>query len=102
VAFDEGEEFADEEILVAHFAVARVDVEAAVGAGRDDQEFADLLLLPHVFDEVPAALGEQGLRVFSEAVEEIENGKFARVTGFVAGRQEDAVGDGVLEDCAGR
>src|SRR5271165_7228741 len=50
MAFYKRQKLADEKILVTHFAVARIDVKAAVRAGSDDQEFPDLLLLPQILD----------------------------------------------------
>lgn len=73
-AVDEGDEFANEKIFVADVAVAGVDVEARVGVWRDNQEFADFMLLPEVFDDIPAARRNEELFVAAEAVKKIEDG----------------------------
>lgn len=98
---DEGNEFTDEEIFVADAAVAGVDVEAGAGVGRDDEEFADLVLLPKVLDEIPAAGVDEELFVAAEAVKKIENGVAARFGGVVARRKDGAVANIVAKDFAG-
>lgn len=102
VALDVGDEFANEEILVADFGVAGIDVEAAASVGRDDEKFGDLLLLPEVFDHVEAAGIDQHLRIAAEAVKPVKDGIALRGLRIVRRRQDDAVGNGAAEDFAGR
>lgn len=98
---DEGNEFADEEIFVADAAVMGVDVEGGAGIGRDDQEFADFVLLPKILDEIPAAGSDEELFVAAEAVKEVKNGIATRLAGVVARRKDGAVANVVAEDSAG-
>ena len=101
VRLDVGQEFADEEILVADAGVARVDVKGAAGAGRDDQELGDFLLLVQILDHIQAAAGDELLGVAAQAVKEVEDGIAAGFVGIVGGRKNHAVGNGVAEDLAG-
>lgn len=101
VNFDEGQKFADEEILVADAAVARIDVERAAGAGSDDEEVVDFAMLPEVFDHVEAAGIDEELGVAAETVEEIKDGITAGGVRVVGGRKDHAIGDGVAEYFAG-
>ncbi len=91
MSLDEGHEFLHQEILVALASVARIDEEGAVPIGRDDQEFADLLLIPQILNQIPAARVEQGLLILAETVQEIEHGIAARLLRIVAGRQQHAI-----------
>lgn len=101
-AVDERDEFADEEIFVASATVAGVDVEAGVGVRCDDEKFADFLLLPEVFDEIPAAGGDEKLFVAAQSVEKIEHGIVAGFGRVVAGRKDGAVANVAGEDLAVR
>src|SRR5690348_4480038 len=101
VALDERKKFAEEEIFVADVAVTRIDVEAGAGSGRGDEEFVELLFLPGVFDEIPAAGMEEHLLVIAEAVKEIENWKFARLVRVIGGRKKDTVWNGAVKYFAG-
>src|SRR5580704_10921746 len=73
VAFDEGKEFANEEIFVAHMSVPGIDVEGASGGGRGDDEFADFAAVPQILNEIPASGADQGLLVTAESVEIVED-----------------------------
>src|SRR5579863_3662336 len=101
MTFDEGQKFADEEVLVADAAVSGVDVEGAAGAGRDDEEVGDLAVLPEVLDHVEAAGIDEELRVAAETVEEVEDRIATGFVRVVGGREDHAVGNGVAEDFAG-
>lgn len=109
-AFDEREEFAQKEVLVTEFAVARVDVKAGCARGSGNEEFLEAAFFAEILDEVPAAGVEERLLVVAEAVEEIENREVARFVGIKAGRQKDTIwhrasknfaGNGVALDAAG-
>ena len=50
VFFDEGKKFLEQEIFVAIFAIAGVDVEAGVAVGSDDEEILELVFVAQVFD----------------------------------------------------
>ena len=100
-AFDEGEKFLQEKILVTDFAVAGVDVETGAAGGSGDEEILEAAFFAEIFDEVPSAGVNKGLLVIAEAVEEIENGEAARFVGIKAGRQKNAVRNGAGEDFAG-
>src|ERR1700674_1270128 len=89
--FDEGKEFAQKKILVANFAVARVDVKAGFAGGSGDEEIFEASFFTQVFDKVPGASMDEGLLVVAEAVKEIENGKAPQFVGVKAGRQKQAV-----------
>jgi|ERR1700674_354798 len=99
--FDLGKKFLEEKILVTKAAIARVDVEAGASIRRDDEEITELMPLPEVLDKIEAAGMNEHLLVVAEAVKKIENGIAARLFRVVAGRQKDAVSDGVAEDFAG-
>ena len=73
-----GDEFADEEIFVMHAPVFGVDVERSVGFRRDDDKFAHLLLLPHIFNNLPAAAGDQKTLVAAKAMQKIKHWELLR------------------------
>src|SRR5487761_525736 len=99
-AFDERQKFADEEILVTLAAVARIDVEAGVGVGRDDEKFAELMLFPKIFDQIPSAGADEHLFVLAESVKKIEHRIAPRLAPVVTGRQNCAVANRVAENFA--
>jgi len=101
VGGDEGKKFAQKEIFVTALAVEGVDVEAGAPRGSSDEEFLEKAFVAEIFDEVPGAGVKKGLFVVAEAMEEIQNREAAGFVGVKAGRQKNAVGDGVREDFAG-
>ncbi len=101
VLFDVGKKFLEEEILVAIFTVARVDVETGAAVGSGDEEVLEFLFVAHVFDEIPEAGVDEELFVVAEAVEGIENGEFFGFVGVEGRWEDDAVGDGAGEDFGG-
>jgi hypothetical protein len=100
-AFDERKKFLQEKILVAGFAVARVDVKAGFARWSGNEEILEAAFFAEVFDEVPRAGAEKGLLVVAEAVEEIEDGKAARFVGVKAGGEKNAIWNGACENFAG-
>src|ERR1017187_5911436 len=86
VSLDEGHEFLHQEILVALASISRVNEEGAAPIGRSDHELADLLLIPQILNQVPAARVEKRLLILAETVQEIEHGIAARLLRIVAGR----------------
>src|SRR5258708_12243286 len=72
-ALDVRQKFLKEKILVALAAVVRVDVEASAASGRDDKEFADLVLFAKILDQIHAAGADENLFVFAEAVQKIKD-----------------------------
>jgi len=101
VTLDERKEFAEKEIFVADLAVARIDIEAGAGSGRGDEEFAELLFLPGVLDEIPPAGMQEHLLVIAEAMKKVENRKLTGLVRVIGGRKKDAVWDGPVKDFAG-
>src|ERR1700676_2493475 len=77
MALDEGKKFANQEILITHAPIARINVEAAPGGRRGDDEFTNFAAIPQVLDDVPAAAADQGLLVAAKSVEIIQNGEAA-------------------------
>ena len=71
MAFDERNKFLNEESLVAHFSVARIDVKRAAGVGRDQQEFADFIRRAKIFHFVGYAGVHQDLFVPAQAMQKI-------------------------------
>jgi len=61
--FDERQKLAQQKILVADFAVARVDVEAGFSRGSDDEEILEASFFAEVFDKIPGARVDEGLFV---------------------------------------
>ena len=102
MAFDEGEEFFQEKIFVARFAVAGVDIETCAARWCGDEEFFQLAFFPCVFDEVPRAGVIEHLFVVAEAVKEKENWKASRGLRVVARRKDYTVGDGARKNFAGK
>src|SRR6185437_5508118 len=70
-AFHGGNKFLEKEIFVARAAIARIDVEGGVRFGRDDEKLADFFLLPLIFNDVPAAGGDEELFVAAQSVKKI-------------------------------
>src|SRR5487761_266957 len=99
-AFNERQEFADEEILVAVVTVARIDVETGVRVGRDDQKFAKLVLLPKILNQIPSTGADEHLLVFAQAVKKIKDRIAPRLARIVTGRQNRAVANRVAENFA--
>src|ERR1700690_612038 len=98
--FDEGNEFAQQEILVTRVAIVGIDVKAGLGCWRYDQEFAQLVALPKIFGEIHGARTDEGLFVIAEPVKKIQDRKGASFIGVVAWRQKRAVGNLLAEDFA--
>src|SRR5271154_835974 len=94
-ALDVRKQFLQEKIAVAHGAVGGVDVEAASGLRRDNQEVAHLVLFAKIVEQRPAAAVEQGLLVIAQAVQKIEHritlSGMLRRSRVVTGGQVDAV-----------
>ena len=76
---DKREKLLEEKILIVIVAVFGVDVETGAAVGSGDEEIGELMLLAHVFDEIPRAGMDEGLFVVAEAVKEIEDRKLARL-----------------------
>jgi len=99
--FDEREELLQQEIFVTGFSVFGVDIETSATIGSGNQKVSDFVLLAHVFDEIPGAGVDKGLLVVAKAVEEIEDGKQARLVLVEGRRKDDAKGNGARQDFAG-
>jgi hypothetical protein len=84
-------EFLDEEVVVTHQAVLRVEIEGAAGAGRQHDEVADLALAPQVGNHVPSAEVQQRLLVVAKAVQVIEHGIASRLVLIEAGGKKSAI-----------
>src|SRR5580700_5021361 len=98
--FDCGHELAQKKIFVSLFAVVRIDVEARTRRWRHDQEFAQLMLLPQIFDEVPPARMQKHLLAIAKPVKKIKHRITPRLLRVVARRQQSAVGDAAREHLA--
>ena len=68
-----------QEIFIAHFAVFGVDIEGVTGAGRKNDEVADLALAAQFGDDVPPTGVQQRLLVVAESVQVIEHRIMARL-----------------------
>ena len=97
---DEGNKFPQQEIFVARMAIVGIDIETCFACRCYDQEFAELMPLPEIFGEIPAARANEGLLVVAKAVQEIQDGIMAIFVGVVAWRQKRAVGNLFAEDFA--
>src|SRR5580658_2307991 len=95
---DEGDELPQKEIFVARMAIMGIDIEAGFARRRYDQEFAYLVTLPEIFDQVPASGTDEGLLVVAEAMKKIQDRKDTSFIGVVARRQKRAVGNLLAED----
>lgn len=98
---NEGNEFADHKIFVVDATVAGVDVETRASVRRDDEEFADFVLLPKILDEIPAAGSDEELFVAAQTMKEVKNRIAARFAGVVTWWKDGAVANVVAEDFAG-
>ncbi len=100
VAFDVWNELTNDEIFVAHLAVARIDVESAVAIGRRDQELANCLLVTQILYQIHDAGLNQGLLVVADTMQKIKDwvdGGFIRV---VVRGKDHAVPNRVPENLA--
>src|SRR5260370_5416954 len=100
--FNLGKKFPEKRILVTKAAITGVYVEAGASIRRDDQKITELTPLPEVLDKIESARMNEHLLVVAEAMKKIEDGIAASLFCVVAGRQDDAVSDGMAEDFAGR
>ena len=100
-AFDERKKFLQKKILIANFAVARVDVKASFARWSGDEKILEAAFFAEVFDEVPGAGAEKGLLVVAEAMEEIEDGETVGFVGVKTGGQKNAIRNGTRKDFAG-
>lgn len=100
--FDLGKKFLEKKILVTKAAVTGVYVEAGASIRRDDQKIAELTPLPEVLDKIESARMDEHLLVVAESMKKIEDRVAASFFRVIAGRQDDAVSDGMAEDFAGR
>jgi len=100
--FNLGKKFPEKRILVTKAAITGVYVEAGASIRRDDQKITELTPLPEVLDKIESARMNEHLLVVAEAMKKIEDGIAASFFRVVAGRQDDAVSDGMAEDFAGR
>lgn len=101
VRSDERKKFTQEKILVAALAVEGIDVKAGAAGRSGDQEFLEQTFVAEIFDEIPGTGVKKGLLVVTETVEKIENGEAAGFVGIKAGREKNAVRNGVRKDFAG-
>src|SRR5258708_2041827 len=99
--FNLGKKFPEKRILVTKAAITGVYVEAGASIRRDDQKITELTPLPEVLDKIESARMNEHLLVVAEAMKKIEDGIAASFFRVVAGRQDDAVSDGMAEDFAG-
>src|SRR5277367_4847849 len=97
---DEGYEFPQQEVFVARTAIVGIDVEAGFARRSYDQEFAELVPLPKILGQIPAAGTHEGLLVVAKPVQEIQDRIAARDVGIVSRRQERAVGNLLAENFA--
>src|SRR5258708_4152550 len=100
--FDSGKKFPEKKIFITKAAIPGGYVEAGASIRRDDQKIAELMPLPEVLDKIESARMNEHLLVVAEAMKKIEDGIAASFFRVVAGRQDDAVSDGMAEDFAGR
>src|ERR1700719_352466 len=99
-AFDRRHEFAKKKILVPLLAVVRINVKTRPRHGRHDQKFAQLMLLPQIFDQIPAARMQKHLLVIAEPVKKIEHRIALRLLDVVTRRKQNAVRNGTRENLA--
>src|SRR5271170_4353415 len=97
---DAGHEFLQKKILVAPLSIARIDEETCAAPRRHYQKLSQLMLLPHVLDEIHSARMHKHLLVVPQAVQQIEDGVAARLLRVIARRQQHAVGNSMVENFA--
>jgi hypothetical protein len=66
-------ELADKKVAIAYPAISRVDVEAALSLGHNDQEIGDRPLLAQIVDQIPSPAFKESLFVISESMQKIEH-----------------------------
>src|ERR1700758_3604424 len=77
-----------------------MNVKSRARRRRHDYELAQLMLLPQIFNEVPAARMQKHLLVVAEPVKKIKHRIASRLVRVVAGRQQSAIGDTAPENLA--
>src|ERR1700688_1331066 len=101
---DEGDEFLQEEIAVAHGTVGRIDIERLSTLGSDDEKFSNFALLPEIVEQSPSARVKKSSLVVAEAVQKIKHrvglGWMLRSAGFIAGGQVNAVMNRMFQNSA--
>src|ERR1700691_512590 len=89
------DELADKKVVIAHSAIRRVDVKAALSLGHNDQEIGDCSLLAQIFDQIPCPAPKESLFVVAESVQKIEHrittGRTAGGRNIVGMRQHHAI-----------
>src|SRR6202040_1151158 len=99
-AFHRRHEFAKKKILVPLLAVVRINVKTRSRRGRHYQKFAQLMLLPQIFDQIPAPRMQKHLLVIAEPVKKIEHRIALRLLDVVTRRKQNAVRNGTREKLA--
>jgi hypothetical protein len=66
-------ELADKKVVIAHPAISRVDVEAALSLGHNDQEIGDRPLLAQIFDQIPSPALKESLFVIAKSMQKIKH-----------------------------
>src|SRR6185312_1789602 len=79
--------FTNEEVFIQYVAIARVDVERALGFGRDDHKLAQAFLVPGVFNHTGCAAGSQEALVSAQPMQKIERRKMLARLGVITRRQ---------------
>src|ERR1700722_797726 len=102
VALDIRQKFADEKILIAHLAIARINVEGPPAVRRNNQKFANPFLIAQILNHVHAAGIEQQLLIPAQPVQEIDRGIGVGLIGVVVGRKNHAIRNSMPQNLARR